>query len=114
MTKPRGAAPTHQDGISGGLRRPFDLGRGSLGGGGSISEPGIELPNALEISPEVAGGRRKRIPERLIDEPLRRGPRGAAGTGVVEVRERAVGRECRGGATTAARAVENILGEDAA
>jgi hypothetical protein len=49
-----------------------------------------------------------------MDEPLRRGPRGAAGTGVVEVRERAVGRECRGGATTAARAVENILGEDAA
>jgi Uma2 family endonuclease len=42
------------------------------GGWWIVAEPGIELPNdTKEISPDVAGWRRERMPELPIDEPLR-------------------------------------------
>lgn len=37
-----------------------------------LAEPGIELPNdTKEVSPDVAGWRRKRMPELPVDEPIR-------------------------------------------
>jgi len=36
----------------------FDLGRGGPGGWWIIAEPGIELPNTPEISPDIGGWRR--------------------------------------------------------
>jgi Uma2 family endonuclease len=63
MTRPRGP---HQDvalGIASDLRNPFRRGRGGPGGWWILPEPGIELPNTPEISPDVAGWRRERLPE---------------------------------------------------
>ena len=39
--------------IGGGLRGPFELGRGGPGGWWNTAEPGIELPNTPEISLSV-------------------------------------------------------------
>jgi Uma2 family endonuclease len=36
-----------------------------------VAGPGIELPNTPEISPDVAGWRRERMPEMPDDEPVR-------------------------------------------
>jgi len=71
MEKPRARHQRTGTGISGDLRGPFDLGRGGPGGWWIIGEPGIELPNTPEISPDVAGWRRERMPELPIDEPIR-------------------------------------------
>jgi Uma2 family endonuclease len=71
MTKPRARHRRTGTGIGGDLRGPFDLGRGGPGGWWIIAEPGIELPNdTKEISPDVAGWRRARMPELPIDEPI--------------------------------------------
>jgi Uma2 family endonuclease len=71
MTKPRVRHQRTSLGIGGDLRGPFDLGRGGPGGWWIVTEPGIELPNETkEISPDVAGWRRERIPELPIDDPL--------------------------------------------
>ena len=71
MTKPRARHQRTGTGIGGDLRGPFDLGRGGPGGWWIIAEPGIELPNdTKEISPDVAGWRRARMPELPIDEPI--------------------------------------------
>ena len=63
MTRPRG--PHQSVGLSVGseLRGPFDRGRGGPGGWWILPEPGIELSNTPEISPDVAGWRRERLPE---------------------------------------------------
>src|SRR5689334_18386798 len=71
MTKPRARHQRTGTGISGDLRSPFDLGRGGPGGWWIVAEPGIELPNTPEISPDVAGWRRARMPEMPGDEPIR-------------------------------------------
>src|SRR3954463_11855867 len=72
MTKPRARHQLTALGIAADLRAPFGLGRGGPGGGGIITEPGLELPNdTKEISPDVAGWRRERMPEPPIDEPIR-------------------------------------------
>jgi Uma2 family endonuclease len=71
MTKPRARHQRTSTGISGDLCGPFDLGRGGPGGWWIISVPGIELPNdTKEISPDVAGWRRERMPELPVDEPI--------------------------------------------
>ncbi len=70
-TKPRARHQRTGTGISSDLRGPFDLGRGGPGGWWIIGEPGIELPNTPEISPDVAGWRRERLPELPVDEPIR-------------------------------------------
>ncbi|GAC1541504.1 MAG: hypothetical protein NVS3B10_06040 [Polyangiales bacterium] len=51
------------------LRGPFDRGRGGPGGWRILVEPGIELPQAPEVSPDVAGWRRERLPT-LPDGPI--------------------------------------------
>jgi Uma2 family endonuclease len=71
MTKPR---MRHQRGgleIGSGLLGPFDHGHHGPGGWWIVTEPGIELPNTPEISPDVAGWRRERMPEMPVDEPIR-------------------------------------------
>lgn len=62
MTRPR---PRHQGtaaNILDVLRAPFHHGRGGPGGWLIIPEPGISLPGAEAISPDVAGWRRERMP----------------------------------------------------
>ena len=71
MTKPRARHQRTGLEIGSGLLGPFDHGRGGPGGWWIITEPGIELPNTPEISPDVAGWRRERMPEMPIDEPIR-------------------------------------------
>lgn len=62
MTRPRAA---HQ-GLAGAVHLdvalPFQRGRGGPGGWWILPEPGIELPGAPEVSPDVAGWRRERLP----------------------------------------------------
>ena len=74
MTKPRMRHQRTGTGIGGDLRGPFDLGRGGPGGWWIVVEPGIELPNTPEISPDVAGWRRERMPNMPGDEPIRMMP----------------------------------------
>jgi Uma2 family endonuclease len=71
MTKPRMRHQRTTRKISGGVGEPFDDGRDGPGGWWIIPEPGIELPNTPEISPDVAGWRRDRMPEMPVDEPIR-------------------------------------------
>ena len=71
MTKPRARHQRTGLEIGSGLLGPFDLGRGGPGGWWIVVEPGIELPNTPEISPDVAGWRRERMPELPGDEPIR-------------------------------------------
>jgi Uma2 family endonuclease len=71
MTKPRMRHQRTTTGIGADLLGPFDLGRGGPGGWWISIEPGIELPNTPEISPDVAGWRRERMPEMPGDEPIR-------------------------------------------
>jgi Uma2 family endonuclease len=74
MTKPRMRHQHVTLGIGADLRSPFGLGRGGPGGWWIIPEPGIELPSTPEISPDVAGWRRERMPEMPGDEPIRMVP----------------------------------------
>ncbi|MGZ3421105.1 MAG: Uma2 family endonuclease [Polyangiales bacterium] len=54
---------------------PFDLDDGGPGGWWILVEPGIELPNAPEVAPDVAGWRRTRMPSPPPpDEPIRMAP----------------------------------------
>lgn len=63
MTRPRSRHQSVGLGIGGELRGPFDRGRGGPGGWWILPEPGIELPNTPEISPDIAGWRKERMPE---------------------------------------------------
>jgi Uma2 family endonuclease len=74
MTKPRMPHQRTTRTISGGIGGPFDDGRGGPGGWWIIVEPGIELPNTPEISPDVAGWRRERMPTMPADGPIRMVP----------------------------------------
>jgi Uma2 family endonuclease len=71
MTKPRMRHQRTTTRIGAGIGDPFDMGRGGPGGWWIVVEPGIELPNTPEISPDVAGWRRERMPEMPGDEPVR-------------------------------------------
>jgi Uma2 family endonuclease len=44
------------------LHNPFHHGRGGPGGWWILPEPGIELPRSPEVSPDLAGWRRERMP----------------------------------------------------
>lgn len=71
MTRPRGM---HQRTILGVGRRvsdPFDDGVSGPGGWWILPEPGIELPNTPEVSPDLGGWRRERLPTLPEDEPIR-------------------------------------------
>src|SRR3954469_16613098 len=71
MTKPRAWHQRTRSAISGVLRRAFDDGPNGPGGWWIVGGPGIEMPNALEFSPDVAGWRRERMPKLPDDEPVR-------------------------------------------
>lgn len=64
-TQPRPRS-RHQSAISaldGDLMIPFQRGRGGPGGWWILPEPGIELLGSPEVSPDLAGWRRERLPE---------------------------------------------------
>ena len=63
MTRPRSPHQHNITTISAELYNPFFRGRGGPGGTRILTEPGIELPNTPEISPDVAGWRKERLPE---------------------------------------------------
>src|SRR4249920_2207283 len=71
MTKPRAPHQRTMTRIGAGVGEPFDMARGGPGGWWIVTGPGIELPNTPEISPDVAGWRRERMPELPGDEPIR-------------------------------------------
>ena len=70
-TKPRARHQRTTRLIGGRIGDPFDDGIGGPGGWWIVTEPGIELPNTPEISPDVAGWRRERMPELPADESIR-------------------------------------------
>jgi len=70
MTRPRGVHQNTTLAVGSDLRGPFGLGRGGPGGWWILPEPGIELPNTPEISPDVAGWRRERLPTLPDDAPI--------------------------------------------
>ncbi len=49
----------------------FDFDADGPGGWWIVVEPGIELPDAPEVSPDLAGWRRERMPEPPGDAPIR-------------------------------------------
>ncbi len=72
MTKPRMRHQRTTRLIGGRVGDPFDNGINGPGGWWIVVEPGIELRNdTKEISPDVAGWRRERMPEMPGDEPIR-------------------------------------------
>ncbi|MFO0608824.1 MAG: Uma2 family endonuclease [Polyangiales bacterium] len=62
MTRPRGFHQNVAGEITSELRGPFQKGRGGPGGWWILPEPGIEFPNSPEVSPDVAGWKRERMP----------------------------------------------------
>lgn len=71
MTRPRAVHQRTTRLIGSRIGDPFDDGRGGPGGWWILPEPGIELPNTPEISPDVAGWRRERMAALPVDEPIR-------------------------------------------
>jgi len=71
MTKPRMRHQRTTRLIGGRVGDAFDNDVGGPGGWWIVNEPGIELPNTPEISPDVAGWRRARMPDMPVDEPIR-------------------------------------------
>src|SRR5438309_2324364 len=61
---PRPAAihATIETSVASDLNPPFQRGRGGPGGWWILMEPGIQLPRAPEIAPDLAGWRRERLP----------------------------------------------------
>jgi Uma2 family endonuclease len=69
MTRPRSRHQSVGASIAGDLHGPFQRARNGPGGWWILPEPGIELSNTPEISPDLAGWRRERMPE-LPSGPL--------------------------------------------
>lgn len=63
MTRPRGRHQSVAGRITSDYEPPLQRGRGGPGGWWILPEPGIELPRAPEVSPDIAGWRRSRMPE---------------------------------------------------
>ncbi len=75
-TQPRPRAP-HMDvtsALADDLYGPFKRGRGGPGGWWILVEPGIELPDSPEFSPDLAGWRRERMPTLPTSEAIRTVP----------------------------------------
>jgi Uma2 family endonuclease len=60
--RPRAAHANVEGRVCTDLDSPFQRGRGGPGGWWILPEPGIELPRAPEISPDLAGWRKARLP----------------------------------------------------
>jgi Uma2 family endonuclease len=67
--RPRAHHATIEGAIGDGLRGPFHRGKSGPGGWWILQEPGIELPEAPEVAPDLAGWRRERMPK-LPDGPI--------------------------------------------
>jgi Uma2 family endonuclease len=68
MTRPRGRHQHTGLRIGADVGAPFDW--GTQGGWWILPEPGIEFPGTPEVSPDVAGWRRDRLPELPEDGPI--------------------------------------------
>jgi Uma2 family endonuclease len=73
---PRPRAPHQRAGtrIAGDIAGPFDRGRGGPGGWWILEEPGVQLLEEEELSPDVAGWRRERMPRLPRKGPIRLAP----------------------------------------
>ena len=71
MTKPRAFHQAMSGRIYRHVSSYFEGNQGGPGGWWILPEPGIELPGTLEISPDVAGWKRERLPTLPKDAPLR-------------------------------------------
>jgi Uma2 family endonuclease len=71
MTRPRARHQRIIGEVASSLIDPYQRGRGGPGGWWILPEPGIELPNTPEISPDLAGWLRGRLPELSDVEPIR-------------------------------------------
>lgn len=72
--RPRALHSNVESVLVGDLNAPFQRGRGGPGGWWILIEPGIELPAAAEIVPDIAGWRRERLPELPQEAPIRVAP----------------------------------------
>ncbi|KYF76296.1 hypothetical protein BE17_09240 [Sorangium cellulosum] len=69
--RPRAPHGSLETSIASDLHGPFQKRRNGPGGWWILAEPGVELPRAPEISPDVAGWRRERLPRLPVKEPIR-------------------------------------------
>ncbi|MFO0552428.1 MAG: Uma2 family endonuclease [Polyangiaceae bacterium] len=70
MTRPRAVHQEIAGAVCTDLTLAFQRGRGGPGGWWILPEPGIELPGAPEVSPDVAGWRRERLPTLPADHAI--------------------------------------------
>jgi len=70
MTRPRAFHQQIGALVLSDLVNPFHRGRGGPGGWLILPEPGIELPRSPEISPDVAGWHRERLPQAPRNAPI--------------------------------------------
>lgn len=70
MTRPRAVHQGIAGAVFADVLMPFQRGRGGPGGWWILPEPGIELPRAPEISPDVAGWRRERMPALPVNRAI--------------------------------------------
>lgn len=70
MPRPRARHSRLEAILGSGVGAPYDHGRGGPGGWWILVEPGIELPNSPEVSPDLAGWRRERMPQLPTDTAI--------------------------------------------
>jgi len=70
MTRPRAAHQNLLGAVLLDVASPFHRGDGGPGGWWILPEPGIELPGAAEVSPDLAGWRRERLPTLPSDRSI--------------------------------------------
>jgi Uma2 family endonuclease len=70
FARPRAPHGNAEDMVTDDLKGPFQRGRGGPGGWWILSEPGIELPRAPELSPDLAGWRKERLPKLPRSKPI--------------------------------------------
>ena len=68
MPRPRFQHSRIEGLIGGDIGAPYDRGRNGPGGWWILVEPGVELPGSPEVSPDLAGWRRERMPTPPADE----------------------------------------------
>ncbi|HEY3355616.1 MAG TPA: Uma2 family endonuclease [Polyangia bacterium] len=69
-TRPRSPHMNLEGIIHGDVFNPYQRGRGGPGGWWILVEPGIEVPGSPEVSPDLAGWRRERLPALPVDASL--------------------------------------------
>src|SRR5262245_2697217 len=72
--RPRAVHSRIETAIGHGVWGPYDGGGGGPGGWWILVEPGIELPDAPEVCPDLAGWRRERLVKLPSDAPIRVAP----------------------------------------